>query len=669
MSKSDEKKKSSYGMGLRNRQVSTPINDKSLSKVPAPNKVTPFKDYTHATTPKPGSDLNSSQHILSTSPSKILNELQFLQQNYICSMCKTSILDNLATKKEKINDLTQSLNQTLLEVDKLDTHLKHFLLKPQVLENQFNNLQKLLEDLTNAQEENKKHTTTMINKLNEISTSHIPRYENNDLSNELSDIKSKIDDLSNSMATETPKLGESIAKLDNISTYMTGYVEKCVNDKPTSQPLKKVVMNIPDPFIELKEDFLDSDASNSLLRFLDEQTFEKKTESRDMLYYGEYRYKYGNIEHPPIEPPTEIQAIIDKLNSGKDKPFTINSCLITRYIDGTKFCPSHQDDEIIINPDSVIMGLSVGAERTIKFTPSSGFDHQMHEIKLPNNSLLSFSRVSNEFWRHEIVQDPQCSNVRYSLTFRDMRPHFKNYTYLIGDSNIHRIVFGSGKGKLGDWMPGKLVKSARISAIPSPSELLPARNIIIHTGINDIRDHSKPLCPKEMIASLEVKCSEIMYVYPRMKIYISPILPTTNYNLNQHVMEYNQLLINLSRKYHNMFVINNNSFAVGNSMLDLKFARINSAGYDMVHLNKLGVSTLASSFKSYICGNRIEGRHMNYNIALKSISNKNNIDYYNKSVSDVSVRSGVGRAGFTRVGRPLRATSPRYLIRSPPFSR
>ena len=52
------------------------------------------------------------------------------------------------------------------------------------------------------------------------------------------------------------------------------------------------------------------------------------------------------------------------------------------------------------------------------------------------------------------------------------------------------------------FMPGNNIKAIKIENIPELEEIVPARNIVIHTGINDINcDNQKP--KKVLIKSLE----------------------------------------------------------------------------------------------------------------------------------------------------------------------
>ena len=211
----------------------------------------------------------------------------------------------------------------------------------------------------------------------------------------------------------------------------------------------------------------------------------------------------------------------------------------------------------MIGPDSVILTVSLGAERKMMFTDNSGSNSQ--ECILQDGSLLVTSRYAQDFWVHGIDVD-ESESVRYSFTFRHIAPHFINSTILIGDSNTVNVTFGEGQGTLGKWMPGMTVKAGHIEAIPSAEEIGPYRNIVIHTGINSINNQKFRRSNKELINIFEAKCKNIHEVYPRAKIYVSLLLPTRSRILNRRVREFNDLILDMTFNYSNMFVIDHATF-------------------------------------------------------------------------------------------------------------
>ena len=190
---------------------------------------------------------------------------------------------------------------------------------------------------------------------------------------------------------------------------------------------------------------LDDELLTQVAEFLDKsdnfKTIKSGTEnsSRDVQYYGDFAYRYGATQHEARNIPDVLQPIV-KLISAKYPKTIINSCLVTRYMNGSKTCPKHCDDEPFIAPWSDIFTLSIGADRTMLFT---SVNEDSTSVNLPANSLLAFSRASQNFWKHEIPSS-DCANVRYSLTFRQLAPYYANATVIVGDSNTQNLKFGSG---------------------------------------------------------------------------------------------------------------------------------------------------------------------------------------------------------------------------------
>ena len=159
--------------------------------------------------------------------------------------------------------------------------------------------------------------------------------------------------------------------------------------------------------------------------------------------------------------------------------------MVQRYTNGNNYCPRHSDNERSLSPNSLICTLSIGEARDIIFTQINSKGCKS-TVTLPDNSLMVFSRHSQSFWNHEIPQDESVEGIRYSLTFRCVKPFNINSTVIYGDSNTQYLVFGDGEGKFGKWMPGTRIKAQRIQDIPSAEEILPYQNIVFNVGINDL---------------------------------------------------------------------------------------------------------------------------------------------------------------------------------------
>jgi hypothetical protein len=145
---------------------------------------------------------------------------------------------------------------------------------------------------------------------------------------------------------------------------------------------------------------------------------------RDGQYFcpsWQFRYPRWMSETAPdlLEPVQEriltaIRPILTPLNI---KNVDFNSCLINKYRDGTAFITPHRDNVASFGANPTIVGLSLGATRVLRITHNQL--KFVHDIELVDNSLFIMAGATQEYYVHEILQDPSCHEARYSLTFRE----------------------------------------------------------------------------------------------------------------------------------------------------------------------------------------------------------------------------------------------------------
>ena len=353
-----------------------------------------------------------------------------------------------------------------------------------------------------------------------------------------------------------------------------------------------------------KSNFLEENIKDSLKQYVTGTDIEfKKVGNRDVLYFGDFSYKYSNIEHSACPMPNAIHQVIEKIHEQFPSEAKINSCLITKYTDGSSICPPHSDNEPFINPSSDIFTLSMGAERTMKFDSITKHTCKVDDsILLKDNDLLVFSRVSQDFYHHSIVSDESATGVRYSFTFRCLAPYNLNYTKIIGDSNTQELVFGPDRGKLGQWLPGALMKASKIANIPDPFSIGPCRNAVIHVGLNDVQAHN-PKSAQFLSNLLEGKIKSILSVYPKKKIFLSLLLPTKDTKLNFRVNELNYCLKQLAANHGNVDVIEHFNLVDVNGFLDPNLGRFKRGLpniNDQIHLGINGIKRFVLNIKNKI---------------------------------------------------------------------
>lgn len=459
----------------------------------------------------------------------------------------------------------------------------------------------------------------------------------------LLDLNNQILDGIKSLQTDTATNSENFAEQVNV-------IKNCLNDSvlkvpatnfvdlnslttPSNSSVTSTVNQKCEPYTDLLKDFLDTKLLSDLTEFLSTtEGFEKiksksDNSSRDVLYYGEFKYRYGAVTHAAKEIPEIIQPIVNKISEVYPNLLEVNSCLVTRYQNGSNICPPHSDDEPFIAPKSNIFTLSIGSQRSMAFTSIDGTSSTT--LDLPNNSLLSCTRVSQEHWRHEIPAEAS-SPVRFSLTFRLLAPYYANTTLIVGDSNTEHINFGSGRNKLGVWLPGERIKASKICNIPSPGDITtPYRHMVIHCGINDLRSTNHLPIPV-LAKNLNDKCNALLKAFPKMKIHISSILPTKDPGLNAMANELNQYILGISRQHQNLSIISHINITDHTGLLSGNYGRHNPDGtfvkHDTVHLGSKGIALLCMNIKKCIVklkptaplNNVHENSNMNQNIVENS---------------------------------------------------
>ena len=478
--------------------------------------------------------------------------------------------------------------------------------------------------------------------LSSPSTLSSPTVDFSTFESNISDTLSKhMEELNKSNNFAFEAIQDQVKRLEELipktASSMPPHVSHQNAQKPSSPATK---LNI-DPYTELIPKFVTEDNPKSALyNYLSSESNKFSYEGeRSILYYGEHDYLYSGIIHHAKEPPEIIGSIMSKINETYPNK-KVNSCLVTRYVSGEEHCPPHSDDEGEIAPESNIYTLSIGAERHMVFESIDNADNNKTELILPHGSLLVFSRLSQAAFKHSIPVDTTITNTRFSLTFRSIAPYNVNSTVILGDSNTKYFNFGdSPKESFGKWMPGKLIKCSRIESIPPPSDIGSYKNIVIHTGINDVK-FSSPSCIPDTLKLLERKCKAIIDVFPSSNVYVCPLLPTKDHRKNTNVVNMNMGITELSEKYSNIKLMSNyyELFSNPHGLMKPALGRFQSGQLsdDDIHLGRLGIKLLVKCLKHCIL--KQKGPILKYSDYIA-----NNINS-NVDISKSRQRSGVNRS-------------------------
>lgn len=435
-----------------------------------------------------------------------------------------------------------------------------------------------------------------------------------DLKSYLENVQTKLDSYDAIMQTNQEQIDTMVSNLTELvsshsSTPAINTSPSVTAEPNTISPHARPSQPPCEPYIKYVKDAIPETLTQSLKTFVSEHQddFVNIGGCRDTMYYGEFGYRYSGGSHDAKDMPAPIKDLLDSIRAHCSKPDApLNSCLVTRYKSGADHIPPHRDDEPVFNPNSEIVTVSVGAQREMKFTDNTGTNCQM--LSLDSNSVLVSSRLAQDFWMHSIEKCDDPCEERLSFTFRHISPHFLNSTVIVGDSNTRLLQFGDGKGKFGKWMPGERKEAFHIEDIPDPINIGPYRNIVLHTGINNIKNRNSRSI-NELGNILEQKCKAIIDVYPKCKVFISLLLPTKLDSINHRVKELNNVLRDISHSHKNISVIDHpfNQLCNNDGCLKDEFGRFDKESgtplsRDALHLGKKGLRLLAVSVKSCVMG-------------------------------------------------------------------
>ena len=416
------------------------------------------------------------------------------------------------------------------------------------------------------------------------------------------------------------KIGEEMDKiqeriLSNSTTIQTSTsLSPQGNDSDNSCTIPNPTNHIED-YIEV---FLNAEEASDALKSLSELQF-SKVKGREVSSFGE-RYTYtgapssNNKDIPPF-----LKKLIEKLEATEGyQNMDINQVIVNKYTGSHSYLPEHSDNEPSLRPQSRILTLSIGSERNMLFRDK--WAGREERLAVPNGSLYAMAQESQHYWTHRIDKEETGGDARYSITLRSVGSQYKNATIILGDSNTKHLKFGSGKqkekGTFGFHLPGQRVESFHIRDI-DPKKCIGYQNVLLHCGINDIRDKSpgrlsndaNPLDIDAHFAMLVEKIKEIKLLCPYTSILVSPILPTKNYKLNKRVVQFNSLLFD--------FVTTNDN-SDGVRCLDFSEFVDSSSGTlredlgtwdsengclnkkDILHLGKSGIRLLAKIVKQSV---------------------------------------------------------------------
>ena len=182
-----------------------------------------------------------------------------------------------------------------------------------------------------------------------------------------------------------------------------------------------------EPYVMHEPNAIDTELKNELAEFVNDKEEDFKTvgEKSRVLYYGIHSYRKFGYIFEPKEMPSVVHKLLNALITPKCPPKQhVNSCLITKYQSGSNNVDMHRDDEPVIDLESLILTVSIGATRTMTFISNDKSNRK--DISLEDGSLLITSRYSQDFWKHGYCteESSENENIGFSFKFRNIAPYF-----------------------------------------------------------------------------------------------------------------------------------------------------------------------------------------------------------------------------------------------------
>ena len=397
-----------------------------------------------------------------------------------------------------------------------------------------------------------------------------------------------------SIKSEIDKLEKFTSEMSNIKSSLQTAPQTPI--QPTALgPIESTIL--PDTeentlvLPECTENFLSDDQARNLLEFCETQSFEREG-NREVSFYGQ-KYQYMGSKKSPKPMPPILEDLVQSLNQNLD--YELNQVLINRYSGTNASLPEHSDNEPDINPQSSIFTASLGCEASVTFKHmKSGITS---ELIVKDKSLYEMSRDLQNQYTHQILPSPN-NSLRYSITFRCVHWKYLNSTYFTGDSNFGKLKLGEGRGTIGASTPGFKDFTPTVDKI-NPNKCASYKNTVIMCGTNDLKlPNANALHTYKIYKG---KLEKIRECNPKGNLFVCPVLPSRDRNINSRIVQFNRYLFNdLAKGDLNVQIVQGfGEFVDRDGFLkgSLHDKRTDS---DVLHINENGYRILVRQIKSAI---------------------------------------------------------------------
>ena len=518
-----------------------------------------------------------------------------------------------------------NLSSSLAKVEEYDLRMKHLIVGGQeALKEHVATQENLSKEMAGL----KKELCSLKDSLKEIPETATTTEENPELLKTLRDIReilarpAPVTEIQNN-AKDLPGNADLIKTLTDVKELLTSAKPgRQVSPRESIAEKKGKEAPILDHgqkcFTQVKENYISESESSKLCEFLDECQFEQEG-GRKTLAFGAPYYYSGAKSHKAKPVPEVLEELFVMINKQQEEIYfaaypdakkykrqapVINSCLVNKFHGGGSHLAQHSDNESSVHPESSILTLSLGASCDVQFSAKST-QTDTEKLHASANSLYVMSRKSQEYFEHRI-EPGSIDAPRYSLTFRSCRWQNRNSTCLIGDSNTGHLFFGEEEGRtFGDAMPGQRFWAPLIQDI-NPRVCSGYSKVVVMCGTNNLR--TQDVRNKEDVErighQLDEKLKQIRQLNPSCKIYLCPVLPSRDYQLNLRIFDFCRMVKTyLVPSNQGVIYVNGfNGFLNNNNMLSDQYSRMrNKNGHpDILHLNRAGTKLLARLIKRTI---------------------------------------------------------------------
>jgi alkylated DNA repair dioxygenase AlkB len=133
-------------------------------------------------------------------------------------------------------------------------------------------------------------------------------------------------------------------------------------------------------------------------------------------------YRFSGMDHPPLPTPEPFQWVLEWAN-GLGLGCEFNQVLINWYRDGRDYIGTHSDDERQLVPDSPIVTLSLGAERTFRVRDAQ--KKIVRDVRVRHGTVLVMGGAFQREFKHEVPpisgKKGEAHGRRISITLRQFK--------------------------------------------------------------------------------------------------------------------------------------------------------------------------------------------------------------------------------------------------------